>query len=98
MQLQCTLVRHDSACRLQWNPGCDNVLVRSRGEVLEPVEPTPDPQIAPPFAGVMTERAPVHAGLDSLLSREVASLRLKEAIEAIMVNPVRHIAEIIFPT
>jgi hypothetical protein len=46
----------------------------------------------------MTERAPVHAGLDSLLSREVASLRLKEAIEAIMVNPVRHIAEIIFPT
>ncbi len=95
VQFERTLVRDNRWAVGQREPRSDDVLVLARGKVAEPIEAAADAFIAAPWSGVVAQRAPVHLSGERLLGGEVAGLRLGDAIEAVMINPVRHKRDII---
>src|SRR3990172_6482958 len=86
VKVEGALVGHNCFRVSEWEPGRDYMLVCCRGEVPQPVETGADALKAPSRAGMMAKGSSRHTCLERLLGREVASLRLRKAIEGVMIQ------------
>lgn len=94
MKLKGAFVRDGRTRVAERQPGGHDVLMGAGGEVPKAKEPAANALITPTRAGMVAKRAAVHPGGDRLLRGEIPGLRLRLAIEAIVVY-VRHIEDII---
>jgi len=86
-------MRHHGTGTSEWQPRSDNVLMRIRREVPEPLQAPLNALESPQRASVVAKRSSIHPGLHYLCGREVPRLARSDPVQLFV--DVRHMGEIL---